>query len=86
MMSDTVGKIVRSSAGRDRDQLMLCVGEDKSFLLLCDGKRRPLERPKRKNPRHVFITDDRLPQEDAQTNRALRRGLARYEQESGRNA
>lgn len=86
MMSDTVGKIVRSSTGRDRDQFLLCVGEDKSFLLLCDGKGRPLERPKRKNPRHVFITDDRLPQEDAQTNRALRRSLARYAQDNGRDA
>lgn len=86
MMSDIVGKIVRSSAGRDKGQYLLCVGENESFLLVCDGKRRPVERPKRKNPRHVIITDDRLPKEDAQTNRALRRSLARYAQGDGRDA
>ena len=86
MMSDAVGKIVRSSAGRDKGQYLLCVGEDESFLLICDGKRRPIERPKRKNPRHIILTDDRLPQEDAQTNRALRRSLTRYAQDKGRDA
>lgn len=86
MMDTAVGRIVRSSAGRDKGQLMLCVEENESFLLVCDGKRRPLERPKRKNPRHIIITDDRLPAGDVQTNRALRRSLARLEQGDGRDA
>ena len=86
MMSDTVGRIVRSSAGRDNGQYLLCVGENESFLLLCDGKGRPFERPKRKNPRHVFITDDRLSKEDVQTNRALRRCLSHYAKANGRDA
>lgn len=86
MMNDAVGRIVRSSAGRDKGQYMLCVDANESFLLVCDGKRRPVERPKRKNPRHIIITDDRLSREDVQTNRALRRCLASYAQGDGRNA
>lgn len=86
MMINAVGKIVRSSAGRDKGQYLLCVEENESFLLVCDGKRRPLERSKHKNPRHVIPTDDRLPSEDAQTNRALRRSLVQYAQDVGRDA
>lgn len=86
MMAGAVGKIVRSSAGRDKGQYLLCVEENESFLLVCDGKRRPIERPKRKNPRHVILTDDRLPSEDAQTNRALRRSLAAYAKTNGCDA
>jgi len=86
MMDSVVGRIVRSSKGRDEGTYLLCTGRNESFLLVCDGRRRPLERPKRKNPRHIIITDDRLPLEDVQTNRALRRRLREYAQSDGRDA
>lgn len=86
MMDSAAGRIVQSSSGRDKGTYLLCVGRMDNFLLVCDGKRRPLERPKRKNPRHVIITDDRLPPEDVQTNRALRRSLRQYTQTNGRDA
>ena len=85
-MDSAVGRIVLSSSGRDKGTYLLCVNQNESFLLVCDGRRRPLERPKRKNPRHIIITDDRLPQEDVQTNRALRRSLRQYAQTNGRDA
>jgi len=86
MMDGVVGRIVQSSSGRDKGTYMLCVDRNESFLLVCDGRCRPLERPKRKNPRHLIITDDRLPPEDVQTNRALRRSLRQYAQMHGRDA
>ncbi len=86
MMDSAVGKVVQSSSGRDKGTYLLCVDQKDGFLLVCDGRRRPLERPKRKNPRHVLITDDRLPGEDVQTNRALRRSLRQYAQTHGRDA
>lgn len=46
-------QIVRSLSGHDKDQLFLVLAVDGSFLLLCDGKRRRVERPKRKNAKHV---------------------------------
>lgn len=76
-MMNTV-RIARSAAGRDKDGLFVIVGEQEGHYLVCDGKRRPLERPKRKNPRHVVLTDDSLPMEGIETNRALRRLLAEY--------
>ena len=86
MMDSVTGRIVQSSSGRDKGTYLLCVGRREDFLLVCDGKRRPLERPKRKNPRHIIITDDRLLPEDVQTNRALRRSLRKYAQTNGRDA
>lgn len=86
MMNDCAGRIVLSAAGRDKGAFLLCVGEREGFLLVCDGKNRPLERPKRKNPRHVIMTDDRLPIEGERTNRALRRALSRNVEERAKNA
>ncbi len=86
MMDSVVGRIVQSSSGRDKGTYLFCIDRNESFLLVCDGRRRPLERPKRKNPRHLIITDDRLPVEDVQTNRALRRSLRHYAQTHGRDA
>ena len=45
-----------------------------------DGKERPLENPKRKNPRHLADTGFRLPPEAAVSNKALRKALAGFAQ------
>lgn len=47
------GDIVKSLAGRDKGYLLCVVGYDGSFVLVCDGKERKLERPKKKNPKHL---------------------------------
>ncbi|MGI6269280.1 MAG: KOW domain-containing RNA-binding protein [Candidatus Howiella sp.] len=69
------GRVVRSLAGRDRDRLLVVVGEAEDFPLLCDGKERPLSRPKRKNPRHLAPADAILTEAQMSTNRALRKTL-----------
>ncbi len=74
-----IGSVVRSEAGRDKNRLMAVVGTDSSKLLLCDGKERRLEKPKRKNPRHTALTQTVLKDSDMATNRSLRRALAAIE-------
>ena len=69
------GSIVRSTAGRDKDRLLVVVAAEDRAVLVCDGKERPLERPKRKNPRHVEDTGFALGQ-NAESNRALRKALS----------
>ena len=56
-MSEPVGWIVRAKAGRDRDGIFCVVGtqEQGEYLLLADGKRRKLARPKRKKLRHTQL-------------------------------
>ena len=53
-------------------------------VLLADGKRRPLERPKCKSRRHIRKTNTVLELSGAATNKMLRRALRPfYENEGG---
>ncbi len=73
-----VGRVVCSAAGRDRGSFMVIVAEDREFLLVCDGKQRPVERPKRKNPKHLKFTNYCLETHQFETNRRLIKELKRY--------
>ncbi len=70
------GSVVRSLAGRDKDSLLAVVEVTEDGVLVCDGKERPVERPKKKNLRHVGETGTELPEEAIGRNRALRKALA----------
>jgi ribosomal protein L14E/L6E/L27E len=51
--------IVLSAAGRDKGCALYVLGTEGEFLLTADGKRRRVERPKRKKRRHVsFLARD----------------------------
>lgn len=82
-----VGRIVFSKAGRDKNHPMVVVSADDKFLYLCDGKERPLEKPKRKNVKHTAFTNTILDENSYKTDKALRRELARFRDEGlkGRN-
>ena len=47
-------------------------------MVICDGKHRPLQRPKKKNCRHLAVTNTVLPEEAMKTNREIRRGIRCY--------
>lgn len=48
------GRLVTSTAGRDRGQpYLVCEVMQDGFVLVVDGDKRPVARPKRKNPRHL---------------------------------
>ena len=74
-----VGKVVRSAAGRDRNSLMVIVGEAADHLLVCDGGKRRLERPKRKNPKHLLLTEHCIEPQQLETNRRLKKALKAIE-------
>ena len=97
-MYDYTGWIVRATAGRDKDGLFCVVGVDweQERLLLADGKRRRVERPKAKKLGHVeTLTDDQHRYEHpvirnleagrAPTNKELRRMLAAFRAELRRD-
>lgn len=69
------GMVVRSLRGRDKDRLLCVCGEDKDRVLVCDGKERPKNRPKRKNPKHLAPTQQRLLPEQMRSNRAIKQAL-----------
>ena len=73
-----IGRVVYSRAGRDKAEFLVVVGSQEEFLLLCNGKDRPLERPKKKNRKHIGLTNTVLDSGSMSTNRSLRRALNAY--------
>ena len=68
------GTVVISRAGRDKGRLLAVVGTEGEFVLVADGKERPLARPKKKNPKHLARTNMRT-ETDGISDKALRRAL-----------
>ncbi len=55
-MEELKGQIVRSLAGHDAGGLFWVIETEGDFLLLADGKRKTLSRPKRKRRTHIELT------------------------------
>ena len=73
------GQVVLSSAGRDRGGWMAVLGiAPDGGILVADGRRRPIQRPKRKNPRHLTPTGFTVSETSMATNRELRRALTAF--------
>ena len=79
------GRVVVSLAGRDKCRLLAVMQADKNCVQVCDGKERPVERPKSKNIRHVEATEFSLSETEISTNRALKKALRRYSSEINGN-
>lgn len=73
-----VGRIVCSKSGRDKGYFLVVVKEENGFLFVCDGKERPLSKPKKKNPKHLALTNTVLDDSSYSTDKSLRRALAVY--------
>jgi len=77
------GDVVVSKAGHDKG-LFCVVGVEEGYLLLANGKQRPLEKPKRKKPMHAAPAG--LPGiEIPASNKALRALLAKIRDENDKN-
>ncbi len=73
-MDIKVGSVVKSCAGRDKNSYFVAVGISGGFVEIADGKERKLEKPKRKNIKHISPTNAFISTE-ALTNRKLRKVL-----------
>jgi len=48
---------VLSLAGKDKGKIFLVIKSDNDYVYIADGKRRKVDKPKRKNKKHVeFLT------------------------------
>lgn len=85
-MGLTPGDIVYSIAGRDSGGYFVVVDADDSFAMICDGKSRKTDKPKRKKIKHLktdcarseFIAE-KLSRGETVTNRELKRELNRIQ-------
>ncbi len=67
--------VVVSLAGRDKGKLLVITGVDGGHVYVCDGKERPLLKPKRKNVKHVRALKYVLSSEKTVSDPALRKAL-----------
>ncbi len=74
------GQVVRSLAGHDKGGFLTVLEVSFPTVLVCDGKRRPLERPKRKKLFHLAMTRTVLPEEALETNRKIRAALREFQE------
>ncbi len=70
---------MKSKAGKDKDCLLVVLSCEGRKVLVCDGKNRPLERPKEKNIIHIAITKTVLQEESLLTNKKIKKALREYE-------
>ncbi|MEG1426197.1 MAG: KOW domain-containing RNA-binding protein [Oscillospiraceae bacterium] len=75
----TRGQIVRSLKGRDKGDFQVVLSCEGAFVTLCDGKRRSLEKPKKKKTFHVAATNSAVGEERLKTNRQIREALRVYQ-------
>ena len=75
--------VVVSLNGRDEGKCFVVVGIDDEYALLADGKRRRIEKPKRKKNKHIELEDklagqvaEKLIEGGKVTNNEIRRALA----------
>ncbi|MBO6302684.1 MAG: KOW domain-containing RNA-binding protein [Ruminiclostridium sp.] len=69
------GTVVISRAGRDKGKALAVVGYEGDFVLVADGKERPIAKPKKKNRMHLTATRKKV-RASGVSDRALRRALA----------
>lgn len=55
-------KLAVSRSGHDKDSIYVIVKEEANMVYLADGKLKPLEKPKRKNRKHIQVIE-KLPKE-----------------------
>lgn len=48
-----IGNLAKSKAGHDKNDIFVIIKEEEEYVYLVDGKLRTLEKPKRKNKKHI---------------------------------
>jgi ribosomal protein L14E/L6E/L27E len=79
----SVGQIVKSKAGRDKDRPFVVIGiVDQQYVLVADGDLRKVDKPKKKKVRHLakynIVSEDikqKINNNDKVSNLLLRREL-----------
>ncbi len=69
------GTVVTVLRGKQKGALMCVTGENENSVLLCDGKKRRLNNPKLKNPKHTENLSCVLSEEQMRTDKQIRKAL-----------
>lgn len=72
------GAVVCSLAGHDKRTFLIVVDFDDEYVMVCDGKYRLLEKPKKKKLIHVKLTNTVLDESKIKSNRSVRNALKSF--------
>ena len=71
-----IGSVVVSKAGHDSGEMFAVMSFDDKNVFISDGRQRKVEKPKKKNLKHVSVTGYFVESEQLLTNRKLKKALA----------
>lgn len=79
-----IGMLASSKAGHDRRQIYVIIGEDDEYVYLADGRNRTVDRPKRKNKKHIQIIKKMQLEKaaDGWKDLEIKRMIKRYQEEA----
>ena len=72
------GSVVRSLAGHDKNNFQVVIKTSDGFAYVCDGKSRPLEKPKKKNIKHLKLLNTVLSEKCLRSNKSVRLALRSF--------
>lgn len=82
-------KLAVSRSGHDKDSLYVIIKEEANLVYLADGKLKPIEKPKRKNRKHIQIIKN-LPKDITEVftqenfrNEEIKRAIKLYQEQTG---
>ena len=75
------GQIIRSTAGHDKGDFQVILEVLAPYAVVCDGKRRALEKPKKKKFLHMAPTQTVVPEDCLVTNRQIRNALRPFREQ-----
>lgn len=55
MQKFEIGSVVKAIFGREKNELFVIANLDANYAMLVNGKTRKLEKPKRKNLKHIYL-------------------------------
>lgn len=75
-----IGELVRSAAGHDKGGLYVIVGIEQGFAVICNGRDRKVQKPKRKKIKHIkrtgIVFDWILKSPELVNNSSVRRAIS----------
>ena len=82
-------KLAVSRSGHDKDYLYVIIKEEANLVYLADGKLKPIDKPKKKNRKHIQIIKN-LPKEITEVfsqqnfrNEEIKRAIKLYQKQTG---
>ncbi len=72
------GQIVFVTAGKEKGRFMVVLESDETAVMITDGRKRPCDRPKRKNIKHVTATSYVATEEEIAANSRVKSLLRNF--------